>query len=60
MSRHHVHMTVTDENLVLWNPVITVSVDAEDDQEAQDFVMDLFPDLEFDVTEIDVDEEQSC
>ena len=54
--RHHVHIALTAENIADRNGAITVSIDASDDQEAQEFVMDLLPDLEFDVTEIEAEE----
>lgn len=56
MSRHHVHCAITDETYLLLDPMITVSLDAENDHQAQELVMLLLPDLEFDVVEIDSDE----
>lgn len=55
--RHHVHCAITDESYLLLDPFLTLSVDAEDDHQAQEIVMMLLPDLEFDVIEIDTEED---
>ncbi len=55
--RHHVHCAITDESYLNLDPFLTVSVTAESDFEAQEKVMAMLPGLEFDVIEIDTEED---
>ena len=56
--RYHLHLALTADQLKGRDAVMTVSCDALDDAEAQEFVMDLLSDLEFDVVEIDSEDEE--
>lgn len=53
MGRYHVHMTITADAWAPRDPQLTLTLDAADDLMAQTAAYDLFPDLEFDVTEIE-------
>lgn len=51
--RQHVHLVLTSDQLAERDVQMTVSVNADSDQDAQEFVMDLLQDIEFDITEIE-------
>lgn len=55
MGRYHIHCNLTSEAADVCSAQMTVSVDADSDDEAQSLVFALFADTEFDVVEIDWD-----
>lgn len=55
--RFHVHMAITAEAWADRDPKLTLSIDADDDLAAQNAAYDLFPDLEFDVAEIEPEDQ---
>ena len=55
MPRYHVHLTITDDLWTACDPVVTVTVDAYDDQMAELHAKALMaPDLDYDVCEIEL------
>ena len=55
--RYHLHLALTADQFKDRDAVVTISCDALDDAEAQEFVMDLLPDLPFDIAEIEEEDE---
>lgn len=54
MPRYHVHLTITDDLWTTANPVITVTLDAHDDQMAQlNAVALIGQDIDYDICEIE-------
>lgn len=51
--RWHVHFSLTAEALADRDPQVTVTINADDDADAQAFVLDLWPDTELDIVEIE-------
>lgn len=51
--RYHVHCSLTADDLAERNAVMTLSIDAADDAEAQAVVFETFPDLEMDIVELE-------
>ena len=58
MPRYHVHIPVTDAIWTACDPVITVTLDAYDDQMAELSAKALLaPELDYDICEIEVADE---
>lgn len=51
--RYHVYLNLTADALAERDPSITVTVNAADDLSAVEWVCALWPDLEFDITEVE-------
>ena len=51
--RYHVHFSLTSEALSDRDPLVTVTVHAQDDADAQAFVFEQFAEWELDIVEIE-------
>lgn len=51
--RFRIHMAITAEDWEARDPQLTLSIDAPSDYAAQTYAQELFPDLEYDITEIE-------